>query len=96
MWVRLERRGVAELSAAVRGIDPLPATKLGPLGDPIPTPKVRVDEVVLPPEDPANTGGFPWVTVLLATTGVGLAGAVLRLVRRRPLRMPAGAPSESA
>jgi len=79
-WVRLTPSSKREYRDLTRGIAPYPAGKLRGTGPP----KVRVDEVVLGPQQPAASGGaspLPWIGA-----GVALLAAVLFLVRRRRRR----------
>jgi len=82
-----ERASAQRYRALVDQIAPFPAAKLRGTG----APKARVDEVVLPPHEPAASGGgaspLPWVGGALA-----LAGGLVLLLRRRGL--PWARPSE--
>ena len=75
-------RGKLEYRRATRGLAPFGAATLRGVG----APKVRVDEVVPPAEEPHQDGGsspLPWIAggvVLLALAGL--------LIRRRGLHWP--------
>jgi MYXO-CTERM domain-containing protein len=76
-WVRLTPDATRRYRKLTRGIAPYPAGKLRGTGPP----KVRVDEVVLGPRQPATSGGaspLPWIG-----GGVALLAAVLFLLLRR-------------
>ena len=79
-WARLTPSSKREYRNLTRGIAPYPAgTQRGPG-----PPTVRVDEVVLGPQQPATSGGsspLPWIA-----GGVALLAAVLFLVLRRRRR----------
>jgi hypothetical protein len=80
-WFHVPAGVVREYRRITRGLEPLPASKLRGLSPR----KARVDEVVLPPEQPEPTTSslaWPWIVSGLAGAAVLLL-AVGRL-RRRP------------
>jgi len=81
MWTSLSDRTVRRLSAATDGLVALPAAELEGTG-PV---RARVDEVVLPPDDPAPSAGPPWGWIIGGLGAAALAGA-FTLRRFRPLR----------
>jgi hypothetical protein len=87
-WFHLTPASARRYRALVHQIAPYPARELRGTGPP----RARVDEVVVPPREPAGSGGgaspLPWVGGALAL----LAGGVALLVRRRGL--PWARPSE--
>jgi hypothetical protein len=89
-WFHLTAASVRRYMALAHQIAPYPAGKLRGTGPP----KVRVDEVVLPPREPAGSGGgasaLPWFGGALAL----LAGGLALLLWRRRRAMPRARPSE--
>jgi hypothetical protein len=86
-WMEATPRGLREYRRVTRGLAPFPARELKAVGPPA----ARVDEVVLPPEQPKRDGRsspLPWIGGGLAL--LGLAGG---LVRWRGLRWPRPAQS---
>jgi len=87
-WMTVSSAAAREYRRMTGGLEPLAASTLEGVG----APKVRVDEVVLPREEPrADRGGaspLPWIAGGLVL--LGLAGA---LVRRRGLPWPKPAQS---
>jgi hypothetical protein len=80
-WFQVPPRVAREYRRVTRGLEPIPAAKLAGLTPP----KARVDEVVLPPEEPETTTSslaWPWIVSGLAGAAVLLL-AVGRL-RQRP------------
>jgi hypothetical protein len=81
-WLPVSRDAVRTYRAVTRGLAPFPAGRLTGLESPDP-PKVRVDEIVLPPQEPQRSsgGGVPaWPFVL---GGLALAGCAVLVLRRR-------------
>jgi hypothetical protein len=77
-WFRVPASVVREYRRITRGLEPVPASKLSGLSPP----KARVDEVVLPPEEPETTTSslaWPWIVS-------GLAGAAVLLLAVGRLR----------
>jgi hypothetical protein len=78
-WFRVSPRVAREYRRMTRGLEPIPAARLAGLTPP----KARVDEVVLPPEEPEPTASslaWPWILSALAGAAVLLV-AVGRLRR---------------
>lgn len=76
-WMPISRAAVLEYRELTRGLVPFPAASLEGLG----APKVRVDEVILSPEDPQPAGdrpSWPWFAaggaVVLLVIGALTAG----------------------
>jgi hypothetical protein len=84
-WAEISPSAVKVYDRLTRGIAPYAAAKLAGTGPP----KVRVDEVVLPPREPqASDGGaspVPWIVAGLAVLATGIA---LLLWRRRGGGLP--------
>jgi hypothetical protein len=86
-WMPVSADAVRQFRRMTRGIEPFPAAKLAGLD--VRPPEARVDEVVLPPEEPGSGGGgapvWPWIVFGLPALGlVGLAIARLRRPRPSP------------
>jgi hypothetical protein len=75
-WMPVSAAAAREYRRITRGIEPLAASTLEGIG----APKVRVDEVVLPPREAEPDGGssspLPWIAGGLVM--LGLAGALVR------------------
>jgi MYXO-CTERM domain-containing protein len=89
-WAQISPSAVKVYERLTRGIDSFAAAKLAGTGPP----KVRVDEVVLPPREPETSGGgaspLPWIAA-----GLALLAVAAGLVRRRRGRgFPWARPSE--
>jgi hypothetical protein len=86
-WAHISPAAVRVYRDLTEGIEPFPARELSGTGPP----KVRVDEVVLPPREPAASGGgaspLPWIGGALAVLAAGVA---LLLWRRRGGAEPLG------
>jgi hypothetical protein len=86
-WFHLTPASARRYLALTHDLAPIPAAKLSGIGPP----KVRVDEVVLPPREPAGSGSgaspLPWIGGGLAVLAAGLA---LLLWRRRGGAEPLG------
>jgi hypothetical protein len=89
-WFHLTPASQRRYEALTQDLAPMPASKLTGIGPP----KVRVDEVVLPPREPEPSGGgaspLPWIAAGLALLAV--AAGLLR--RRRGRGFPWARPSE--
>jgi hypothetical protein len=85
-WFHLTPAGMRRYRALTHQLAPFPAAKLRGVGPP----KVRVDEVVLGPQQPAASGGgaspLPWIGGGVALLAAGLALLLRR--RGRGLRWP--------
>lgn len=86
VWFKAPPRIAREYRRLTDGIEPFPASKLDGVG-PV---KAQVDEVIMPPEEPAaapaSDGGsspLPWIA-----GGVVLVGLALALIRWRGLPWP--------
>ena len=87
-WFHLTPASARRYLALTHDLAPFPAGKLSGIGPP----KVRVDEVVLPPREPAASDGggaspLPWIGAALVVLAAGLA---LLLWRRRGGAEPLG------
>jgi hypothetical protein len=75
-WMPVSEAGAREYRRITRGLEPRAASALEGIG----APKVRVDEVVLPREEPQSDAGgaspLPWIAGGLVL--LGLVGALLR------------------
>ncbi len=91
-WMPVSNAAVRRFSAVTRGLVPFPASALEGV-DGAGHPQVRVDEVVLPPDEAAPAGGaspLPWIA-----GGVALLAAALALIRHHRRRGgPAPRPAE--
>jgi hypothetical protein len=82
-WMPMTAGAARVYRRVVRGLEPLPVSSLRGLDQKTPRPQVRVDEVVLPPAEPAPSGGFPWGWVGAGLGATALGGAGLATWRRR-------------
>lgn len=92
-WYHLTPASARGYKALVGDIAPYPASKLGDVAPP----KVRVDEVIMPPRDASGStsgGGaspLPWIGAALVLL---IAAGTLLMLRRRGRRLPWARPSE--
>jgi MYXO-CTERM domain-containing protein len=87
VWMALAPTYAHRYRELTRGIAPYAAAKLSGTGPP----KVRVDEVVLGPQQPAESGGaspLPWIGGGVALLAAGLFLLLRRRRRGRGLRWP--------
>jgi len=85
-WMPVSAGAVREYRRITRGLEPLPAAKLGGLD--VSLPEARVDQVVLPPAEPEAGGGggapvWPWIVFGPPALAL-LALAAVRLRRPSP------------
>jgi hypothetical protein len=90
-WAHISTAAVRVYRELTHGIEPFPARELRGTGPP----KVRVDEVVLPPREPAaaadsGASPLPWIGGILALAAAGIA----LVLRRRGRGFPWARPSE--
>jgi len=85
-WLPVSKDAVREYRAMTRGLEPFPAERLGGL-EPRRPPKVRVDEVVLPPDDGGSSGTPIWAWI---AGGAALVGALGVLILRPQAPPPFG------
>lgn len=82
-WMDMSEVAVDSYRKVAAGMEPRPISTLRGLDQK--PPKVIVDEVVMPPEQPAahTAGSFPWEWVAGGVAASLLAGGVILLARRR-------------
>jgi hypothetical protein len=86
-WMPVSETAAAQLRRVTRGLEPIPAAKLGSLAGPEPV-EARVDEVVV--ADPDPSGSSPWWPWALG--GAALVAGLLLLPVRRRRRGAGGSP----
>jgi hypothetical protein len=79
-WLAATPRAKRALDRLVRGLEPLPARRLGGVGEKEPTAQVH-KVVPAPAAGDDDGGGFPW-TLLLIPAGLALAAAGARRVTK--------------
>jgi hypothetical protein len=91
-WMPVSRQAIRNFRRVTRGLEPLPAAKLGGLD--VRLPEARVDQVIVFRDQPEPDGGAPvWPWIALGAAALGLAALVVsrfRHSRPRPAQPAEG------
>jgi LPXTG-motif cell wall-anchored protein len=95
-WMHVSDEDLAPFRHLVRGLDPKPAAALNP--ELLAGPRAGVAQVVQPPAEPVASRGsaWPWFTAAGVVALLGLAGAGVKLRRRRRRGLRPTAPAEGS